>query len=243
MKLRSPFLIRLAAMLGAWLIRLWMGTVRYRWDIPEGDPHPQEVDPHVDRFIYTLWHDTMMFPTILNLRLTSLISKHADGELIARVFRHLGLNVVRGSTTDGGAGGVLGLARASRRTHLGVTPDGPRGPRHQVKAGVVYLAACTGLPVVPCGIAYSRAWRLRSWDRFALPRPWSTGYCVVMPPIRVPRRLDRAALEHYRRLVEEQLLWATEAAEHWAARGGRRMPLPRPPRPPWPTQTSQKASA
>jgi lysophospholipid acyltransferase (LPLAT)-like uncharacterized protein len=152
--------------------------------------------------------------------------------------------VVRGSTTEGATEALRGLTRASRRTHLGITPDGPRGPRRHVKAGgVVYLAACTGLPIVPCGIAYSRAWRLRSWDRFALPRPWGTGYCVVMPPIRVPRRLNRAALEHYRRLVEEQMLWATEAAEHWAARGGRRMPLRRPTQTSQKAQTAQKASA
>src|SRR6266852_4556981 len=140
MKLRSPFLIRLAAMIGAWLIRLWLGTMRFRFDSPDGLPHPIDAKDH--RFIYILWHECMLFPLRNRTRLTSLISNHADGELIARIFRHLGLDVVRGSENNGGAGGLLGLARASRRTHLGVTVDGPRGPRRRVKAGVIYLAAC-----------------------------------------------------------------------------------------------------
>jgi hypothetical protein len=129
----------------------------------------------------------------------------------------------------------MGLLRHSRRCHLAITPDGPRGPRRRVKPGVITLASCTGVPILPCGGAYSRARRLRSWDRFAVPRPGSTGYAVMMPPIYVPRRLDRAGLERYRRLVEEQLLWATEAAEHWAAAGTREMPLPLTPPPPVPT--------
>ena len=235
MKLRNPSLIRLVALFGAWLIRLWMGTMRFRFDAPDGAFHP--ADPDVSRFIYTFWHEGLLFPVTMKTRVTTLISQHADGELIARTCRHLGINAARGSTTDGGAEGLLGLARASRRSHLAVTPDGPRGPRHRVKLGVVTLAACTGLPILPCGIAYSHAWRLRSWDRFALPKPWSTGFCVVMPAIHVPRRLDRAALEHYRQLVEEQLLWAADAAATWAACGGRRLPLARP------TRVAQRASA
>src|SRR5262249_25844491 len=151
----------------------------------------------------------------------TLISKSADGELIARVCLHLGVKAVRGSASSGGAEGLLGLWQHSSRRHVVLTPDGPRGPRRRVKAGVIYRASRTGLPILPCGVAFARPWRLPSWDRFALPRPWSTGYAVVSPPIHVPGRLDRADLERYRRLVEERLLWATQAAERWAELGTR----------------------
>ena len=222
MKLRHPTLIRLFAFLASWVIRLWMGTLRNRFASTDGLFHPP--DPDLKRFIYAFWHESLLFPVIMKTRACVLISQSKDGELIARTCRHLGIETARGSETEGGAEGLMELLRHSRRCHLAITPDGPRGPRRRVKAGVIRLASCTGLPILPSGIAYSRAWRMGSWDRFALPKPWSTGYCVVMPAVRVPRRLDRAALEHYRKLVEEQLLWATEAAERWAAAGTRQPP-------------------
>jgi lysophospholipid acyltransferase (LPLAT)-like uncharacterized protein len=229
MKLRSQPLIRLAALLGSWLIRLWMGTIRFRLHSMDGISHP--ADPSVSRFIYTFWHEGLLFPAALKARACTLISKSADGELIARVCMHLGIRTVRGSASDGGIDALMGLRQQSGRRHLVVTPDGPRGPRRRLKVGVIFIASCTDLPIVPCGLTYSRAWRMRSWDRFALPKPWSTCYCVAMPAIRVPRRVNRASLEFYRQLVEEQMRWATEAAEHWAALGTRQMPLPPVPQP------------
>jgi len=75
------------------------------------------------------------------------------------------------------------------------------------------------------GFGHSRAWRFRSWDRFVLPKPFSTAYAVFAPPVRVPPGLDRAGLGHYRRLIEERMLKATEAAERWADRAcGREHP-------------------
>jgi lysophospholipid acyltransferase (LPLAT)-like uncharacterized protein len=145
-----------------------------------------------------------------------LISQHADGQLIAEVCRHLGFRTVRGSTTRHGVEALRQMLKAARRAHLGITPDGPRGPRRQVQPGLVYVAAKTGLPIVPAGFAYDRPWRARSWDRFAMPRPWSRATCVTADPITVPAELTREGLEEYRRRVEEALLSATDAAERLA---------------------------
>jgi lysophospholipid acyltransferase (LPLAT)-like uncharacterized protein len=101
-----------------------------------------------------------------------LISTHADGQLIAEACQRLGFALARGSSTRGGVEAVRDMLRAND-THLAVTPDGPRGPRRRVQAGVVYLAARTGLPIVPVGFAARRPWRAKSWDRFAVPRPFS----------------------------------------------------------------------
>jgi hypothetical protein len=106
------------------------------------------------------------------------------------------------------------MMRLSRTAHLAITPDGPRGPRRRIQPGSIYLAARTGLPIVPFGIALDRPWRMRSWDRFALPRPWSKAACVTGQPIQVPENLDKDGLEKYRLLVENQLNELTAAAEH-----------------------------
>ena len=221
MKLRNPWLIRLFAFLGAWLIRAWMGTVRYCAAFAD-KVHP--TDARRERFIYAFWHEGILVPAAIKVKIHILISQHADGELIAQICRHLGHGVVRGSSTRGGGMALLELLRCSKRSHLGVTPDGPRGPRRQVKMGAIFMASTTGLPIVPLGIAFSHAWRLGSWDRFAIPRPWSTVFGVTAPPIHVPPKLDRAGLERFRLHLEEQLLQATEAAETWAQTGRRPNP-------------------
>ncbi|MCS6849638.1 MAG: lysophospholipid acyltransferase family protein [Gemmataceae bacterium] len=223
MKLRHPFLIRSAALVGAWVIRAWLGTVHIRVCNLDGDAHP--ADARRQRYIYAFWHESVLAPALLRTRVHVLISQHADGELIARICRHLGHGVVRGSSTRGGSLGLLQLLKRSRRSHLMVTPDGPRGPRRRFQLGAVYLASRSQLPIVPVGVGFSDAWRARSWDRFAIPKPYSVVCGVIGPAIRVPADCSRTELEDYRRESEARLRQATEAAEDWAARRTHR-PLP-----------------
>jgi lysophospholipid acyltransferase (LPLAT)-like uncharacterized protein len=227
MKLRNPWLIRVVAVAAAGLIRLWMATVRLRVVNRDEVTHPADADR--DRYVYAFWHESLLAPVKFKARVRVLISKHADGELIARAIQCLGFGVVRGSTNRGGTGALFELWDCSRQSHLVFTPDGPRGPRRKVQPGVVMLAARSGLPVVPVGIGYRRAWRARSWDRFIVPKPFTLCVCVVGTAVRVPADLDRLALDHYRRLVEESMLAATEAAERLAADGPRGPHRPRVP--------------
>jgi lysophospholipid acyltransferase (LPLAT)-like uncharacterized protein len=214
MKLRNPWLIRVVAALAARLIKAWMGTVRYRVVNHDGSDHPADAD--VERFIYAFWHESLLSPVKFRARVRILISKHADGELIAQAAQRLGFGVVRGSTTRGGGGALVELWDCSKAAHLVFHPDGPRGPRRKVQPGMVMLASRAGLPIVPVGVGYSRAWRARSWDRFALPRPFSRIVFVAGESVRVPADADREGLDHYRRLVEERMLQATEDAERLA---------------------------
>jgi lysophospholipid acyltransferase (LPLAT)-like uncharacterized protein len=145
-----------------------------------------------------------------------LISQHADGELIAQTCRHLRIGVVRGSTTRGGAAGLWDLLEAAKHTHLAITPDGPKGPRRRVQLGAIFLASQTGLPIVAAGVGFANAWRAKTWDRFAVPYPYSLATNVCAAPIHVPPALSLNDLAHYRNLVEERLQTATDEAERWA---------------------------
>ncbi len=219
MKIRSPWIIKALGFLTALFVRLWVGTVRYRYRPlgPSMDPH----QPHFDgRYIYAFWHENILLPAYQYGRpdIHVLISEHADGQLIAEACRHLRFRLVRGSTDrKGGVKAVRQMIQLAGKSHLAVTPDGPRGPRRQVQAGLIYLAARTGLPIVVLGIAWRRAWRMKSWDRFALPVPWSLASLVTIDPIRVPETVDKAALEAYRKQVEQALEHATAVAERIAA--------------------------
>ena len=127
-----------------------------------------------------------------------LISEHRDGELITQVIKRLGFSVVRGSTTRGGARALREMSLRIDRGHLCVTPDGPRGPRRSVHQGIAYLGSRTGFPIVGAGMAFKRPWRAKSWDRFAVPRPFSPAACVVPEAVIVPPDADRDTIESCR---------------------------------------------
>ena len=101
--------------------------------------------------------------------------------------------------------------------HLCVTPDGPRGPRRSVHQGIAYLGSRTGFPIVGAGMAFKKPWRAKSWDRFAVPRPFSPAACVVPEAVLVPADADRDTIESCRREVERRMQEAMLEAEAWVA--------------------------
>jgi lysophospholipid acyltransferase (LPLAT)-like uncharacterized protein len=222
MKLRNKKVIRAVAWAGAWVVRGWMATVRHEYHPlgPNVDPHRPEI---VGRYLYAFWHENVLLPAYLYGRpdINILISQHADGELIAETCRHLHFSVVRGSTTRGGVEALRQMVRVGKDAHLAITPDGPRGPRRQVQAGLVYLAARTGLPIVAFGVGYRGAWRMKSWDRFAVPKPFTLGTVVTSRVVLVPPEADRDAMEAYRLQVQQALTHVNDLAEQWAQTGQR----------------------
>src|SRR5260221_8231705 len=218
MKIRNPLVIRWLAFAMAWAIRLWLSSCYYKVVFPNG--YTRLVGPREQRFIVALWHESLFSALIVRTKIRALISQHADGEFIAQVAQFLGYGSARGSTTRGGAEALKELTE-SADAHILVTPDGPRGPRRSFQAGTVYLASRTGLPLVLIGVGFSHAWRARSWDRFAVPLPFSTVFNVVSEPIWVPAELSKSARNGWRAVLEEQFIRLTVAAELWAVSGPR----------------------
>jgi lysophospholipid acyltransferase (LPLAT)-like uncharacterized protein len=143
-----------------------------------------------------------------------LISLSFDGELIARTIERLGFLTARGSSTRSGGSGLWALAKAVERGHGAVfTADGPRGPVYKVKPGAVKLAQLTGYAI---GIFYAhpeKAWILRSWDRFLIPKPFSRVAISYARQIEVPRSEDPLVIEAKRLEVEAALERARLNAE------------------------------
>jgi lysophospholipid acyltransferase (LPLAT)-like uncharacterized protein len=172
-----------------------------------------------DRCIFALWHACLL-PLVYTHRgrgVGVLVSRHRDGEIITRIIERLGYVAARGSSTRGGEEGameMLSLAQAGRA--LAITPDGPRGPREALKAGLVYLASRTGLPVVPVASAARAAWVMRSWDRFRVPLPFARVRVAYGAPIVVPPALDAEALESWRGRIERALREHTERVRRLA---------------------------
>jgi hypothetical protein len=220
MKLTHPALLGAAGLFGATVIRTWMSTLDYR--VAYYDP---SIDPVKSSYrgqkIYIFWHEHILFPLYLrgHCNLAMLLSRHRDAEILSRIAHHLGFQCVRGSTYRGAAAAIRELTEKSQHMNLTITPDGPRGPRRVLAQGPVYLASKLGLPLVAMGFGYHKPWRMPTWDRFALPRPFSRARAVVSPELHIPRELDRAGMEHYRVHVERLLNRLTLEAEAWAESG------------------------
>ncbi|QDU55221.1 lysophospholipid acyltransferase family protein [Aeoliella mucimassa] len=202
-------------------IHAWMGTLDYRVLYYDRSLDPIRAS---QPGIYIFWHENILFP--LHLRghsnLSMLLSRHRDADILAVVARLSGFGTVRGSTGRGGQDALKQLMRLSGGQHLTITPDGPRGPRRKMADGPIYLASRTGLPLIAMGFGYDRPWRFNSWDRFAVPKPFSRARAIVGPPILIPAGIDREQTKQYREAVESFMTELTEEATLWAESGVRR---------------------
>ncbi len=212
----------LAPPVGVACMRLLASSLRPQH---RGREHPEACWAQGERVIVAFWHaQLLMMPFVYPGRPTAiLISQHRDGEYIARLAARLGFQVVRGSATRGGARAfreLIGALRGGR--NVAITPDGPKGPRRQVKSGVVELARLSGMPILPVAFAAGRARVLgRSWDQFFVPVPGSPAAYVWGEPIRVPAGTDREGLAKYRQVLADRLDALTAEAACAAARQGR----------------------
>lgn len=183
MKLRvSPKVIdRVAPPLLRMLARTW----RFRY------VHGERSEAVRDRrgaFLILCWHEVIL-PLLWAHRgmgLTIVVSEARDGQYLARFAASLGYHVAAGSSTRGGTRALRGALRALREGgSVCVTPDGPRGPRRVFKGAAIPLAQHGSAAVIPVHATAERAWRARSWDRFLLPKPWSTVTITYGEPIMI----------------------------------------------------------
>ena len=151
------------------------------------------------RFIYAFWHQRQAFFTVSHRgdRMSMLISRSVDGEMIAETIRRCcGVASVRGSSSRGASDAVRGLIKALRSgIDIGITPDGPKGPKTEIKEGVMYLAQKLGVPILPVTNAQSNRLVLKkSWAHFQVPMPVGRSVVVYGAPIFVGP-LDDLALK------------------------------------------------
>lgn len=165
-------------------------------------------------FLFLLWHEALL-PLLWHHRgqeVAIVVSEADDGRYLAAYAERLGYRCLSGSSTRGGARALLGAVRALEAgTPVAFTPDGPRGPRRVVKVGILAAAARCGAWVLPIHAEAASAWRLRSWDRFVVPRPFSRVRIGYGEPFRVAPDEDLAAAAHHAAgcltTVEQEIAW------------------------------------
>jgi lysophospholipid acyltransferase (LPLAT)-like uncharacterized protein len=198
---------------GYWLLQIWVRTLRYE----VSDRAGVVGQPVRENFIGCLWHNRLLvLPFILN-RFTpkrhgaALISASHDGDLLTDAIRRFGFEVVRGSSSKMGASALLQLTQVlSGGGDVVITPDGPRGPVYELSPGLVFLAQKTGAAVLPMNLEYSSCWRVKSWDRFILPRPFARVRVMFGEPQHVPETTTAAEFEAERLRLQERMMALVE---------------------------------
>lgn len=181
--------------LGALLFRLLASTWRLRIT---NDAGLKALRAQHQPFVFAFWHGQML-PLLWRHRgegVAVVVSSHRDGEIVARMAHGLGFRTIRGSSSRGAARALLGIVRELESgLEVAVTPDGPRGPARKFATGALVAAQRVGVPIVGIGLSASRAWHLRSWDRFMIPKPFSKVCIVYTTPTVVVASSAREAEE------------------------------------------------
>lgn len=195
------------------LLQVWARTLRFTVD-----DRAQVIGvPPNERYIGALWHNRLLLlPFVIKKFLPerrggALISASRDGALLADLVERFDFEVVRGSSSRKGASAIRQLAEiiAGGRDVV-ITPDGPRGPAYELGQGIVFLAQQSGAAVVPINLEYSSCWRVKSWDRFILPKPFSKVRVTFGLPHHVAPTASDSEFEKARQRLQEAMMQLVE---------------------------------
>jgi lysophospholipid acyltransferase (LPLAT)-like uncharacterized protein len=188
--IKNLFKIYVVPVLAALLLKTIHASMRWKRD----DLKEYQVE---DPVICVFWHGRQLMLAPLFAARTQavpfsmLISSHADGKLIANTISWFGIATIYGSSSKGGAEAFQQLKGSLEHGgSVGITPDGPRGPRYVAKRGAVKLASITGKKIIPFTYSARSYWQFKSWDSMILPKPFSQGVCLRGEPITVPAEID-----------------------------------------------------
>lgn len=183
MKFKDRLLLALLPPIASLIIRLLYRLNRIDY---VGEEHPRTLWDRGEQMILPYWHEQtlLMVFSYRGPKVNVLISESKDGELLTRTMRYFNVDAVRGSSSRGGRSAFRSLLNLCKeKVDIVLTPDGPRGPRRELKDGVIQLARLSGRPVVPMAFACSRGFRFSSWDRFLFPLPFGRGVYAFGEPL------------------------------------------------------------
>jgi len=199
-KVTRKILLLLGPYLGYLLIRLIYATCKKKFYITSNIPK--------EPFIGVLWHGEMLMQLFMykkfrkEIKTVIMISEHFDGEIIAKILKLYGFDSVRGSSSKGSVKVLKETFKAIDNGYdVAITPDGPRGPYHSLADGVVLIAQKKRMKIIATRYKASKFWQLNSWDKFIIPKPFSTLYFYASEPFSV----EGLSKEEAKRVIKRRL--------------------------------------
>lgn len=176
--------------------------------------------PPLPPVIYMLWHSRFLIVPYAWQRLCGrhrkaviLTSASKDGDMVARAMAVFRLGSVRGSSSRRAVAALVGLKKSlAEGNDVCLTPDGPKGPRYRLQPGVLALAQSTGAPIIPVHIRFHSAWRLGTWDRFVIPKPFSRVEVTFAPSVDAASLLAHSHQESVLSDLEAMMIEGTDDA-------------------------------
>jgi len=203
--LRQRLALGAISRLGCLLIGLIGRTLRFEWSTEPGGVGSDGEPPHG---VGVFWHCAVIPATwrFRDYHIAVMTSRSFDGEYIARIIEHFGFGTVRGSSSRGGSGALIGVNRVlAGGNTVAFTIDGPRGPRFVAKPGPVLLARMSGTPIICFYLACERAWILPSWDKMMIPKPFSRVHLRWAELIWVPSETGDEEMKVLHQRMQEAL--------------------------------------
>jgi lysophospholipid acyltransferase (LPLAT)-like uncharacterized protein len=187
--------------IGALIIRLFYMSSKKVFHLPKEVP--------AEPAVMALWHGDLFYIPFIYFKIrkkpdvSMVISDHFDGKIIAKTNSYLNLKSIHGSSTRNGAKVLIAAMKVLKNGgDIGITPDGPKGPRHEVADGIIIMAQKTKSKIVVLSCVPQRYWQLKSWDKFTIPKPFTTVDLYASEPIDITG-MER---EEARALIKEQML-------------------------------------
>ena len=174
-----------------------------------------------ESFIYAFWHDQLLICPLTwqsEFEIKVLISKHRDGDIIARLISKLGFKAIRGSTHKSGKTKNKGGLTSARQMikslkngiSIGISPDGPKGPRHKVSDGILSISRLSNSSILPVGIGFKKKWVLNTWDKFIIPKPFNQITIIWGEPL--PALKNEKSINRIKNKLESKMYNLTKKA-------------------------------
>jgi lysophospholipid acyltransferase (LPLAT)-like uncharacterized protein len=212
---KSDFILDVGAGLGSFVLKCLHLTL-HKYHCHRDRETTESLFREDKKVIFCFWHGRLlMLPFSTPVRnVAIMISQHRDGDFVSRFAEKRGLQSIRGSATRGGLVAVKKMIGAHKGgQHLAITPDGPKGPKHQVKSGVIEMAKLTGSPILPLTFGAFPRRVLSSWDEFVIPLPFSTCIFLWGRPLSVPADADREMISEAQQVLQEEMMAITTQAD------------------------------
>lgn len=212
---KQKLVIHLAEKVFFFMINLLGKTVRFEIENPE---NYENIIKSGKIPIYTFWHDRMFLGTYFfrNRGIIVMSSQSFDSEYTARVIQRFGYGAVRGSSTRGGIRALTRMIRLMKEgLPMGFTLDGPKGPPYVAKSGAILLAKKSGNPLMPFVVEAKSFWRINSWDRLQIPKPFTRARVIIAEPVYVAEDANDEEVENKRLELQAKLDEAVKLGKQW----------------------------
>jgi lysophospholipid acyltransferase (LPLAT)-like uncharacterized protein len=212
---RQKLSIRLIERIFYLLITLIGKTVKFE---VEGWKNFERIEQSGKIPIYAFWHNRIFLATYYfrNRGIVVITSQSFDGEYIARFIQRFGYGAIRGSSTRGGVGALVGLIRAMKKNlPAGFSVDGPKGPKYVAKSGALLLAKKSGNPVMPFSVEAKKFWTIKSWDNLQIPKFFTRAKVFIHEPVYVDANAVDREIENKLTELQRKLDELTESGKQW----------------------------